>query len=122
MECILSAKVPPDFPRVIRMQREAVEARLLTRMHTHAPPLLALHALRVRRLRLRRCLAAQARVRELTNSHVVHPGLAVFEDGAHSQLRPGNIRKPVSFDQIEGLRAAGWCAEHHNSVVCISSA
>ena len=76
MECILLAKVPADFPRVIRLQREAVEAR----------------------------------VRELTNSHVVHPGLAAFQAGAPgAALRPGGIRTPVPFSEIEGLKAAGWC-------------
>ncbi len=72
MECILSVKVPADFPRVIRMQRDAVETR----------------------------------VRELTNSHIVHPGLPAFKEGA--ELRPGGTRTPVSFDDIAGLRAAGW--------------
>jgi histone acetyltransferase len=77
MECILTVKAPADFPRVIRAQREAVEAR----------------------------------VRELTNSHTVHNGLAAFRDGPGAPPpRPGGTRAPVPFDDIAGLRAAGWCA------------
>lgn len=55
--------------------------------------------------------AVEAKVKELTSSHTVHPGLAVFMPGGPNEpLRPGGIRTPVSFEQIEGLKAAGWCA------------
>ena len=76
MECILTARWPPDFPAVIRAQREAVESK----------------------------------VKELTSSHIVYPGLAAFMPGGpNEKLREGKIRTPVSFEEIDGLKAAGWC-------------
>ena len=76
MECILTARWPPDFPAVIRAQREAVESK----------------------------------VKELTSSHIVYPGRAAFMPGGpNEKLREGKIRTPVSFDEIDGLKAAGWC-------------
>jgi len=55
--------------------------------------------------------AVETKVKELTSSHVVYPGLAAFMPGGPNEaLRPGNIRTPVAFEEIQGLKAAGWCA------------
>lgn len=53
--------------------------------------------------------AVEAKVRELTSSHVVHPGLACFRPGgANAALRPGAIRTPLPAAAIPGLAEAGW--------------
>ena len=73
MESILAVgTLPADFPRVIRAQREAVEAK----------------------------------IREMTNSDTIYPGLAAFREG--SARRPGDIFAPVAPDSIPGVREAGW--------------
>ena len=54
--------------------------------------------------------AVESKVKELTSSHIVYPGLAAFMPGGpNEKLRNGKIRTPVSFDEIDGLKAAGWC-------------
>ena len=63
--------------------------------------------------------AVETKVKELTSSHVVYPGLAAFMPGGPNELlRKGNIHTPVSFDQIEGLKAAGWCAAQCCAQAC----
>ncbi len=51
----------------------------------------------------------QAKVREMTSSHIVHSGLAAFAEGQNATRRPGGIYHPVSADEIPGLKEAGWC-------------
>ena len=48
--------------------------------------------------------AVDAKVRELSNSHIVYPGLAQFKTPAG----PGGVRKPVSIQHIKGVKEAGW--------------
>lgn len=73
MESILAVgTLPADFPRVIRAQREAVEAK----------------------------------IREMTNSDTIYPGLAAFREGG--ARRAGDIFAPVAPDSIPGVREAGW--------------
>ena len=55
--------------------------------------------------------AVESKVKELTSSHIVYPGLPAFMPGGpNEKLRDGKIRTPVAFDEIDGLKAAGWCA------------
>jgi len=102
MECIISGSaLPADFPRVIRQQREAVEVRSLPA---------AAASLRARLLTHTRLLSMaflpQAKIRVMTNSNVLHPGISSFKE-AH--VRPGRIRTPMAPDAIPGVREAGWC-------------
>ncbi|GFR48401.1 hypothetical protein Agub_g10295 [Astrephomene gubernaculifera] len=52
-------------------------------------------------------LALDARIRELSNSHVVRPGLAHFAELGNS----GAARSAVAIWDIPGVREAGWTAE-----------
>lgn len=49
--------------------------------------------------------AVEAKIKELTCSHVVHPGLSHFRD---APPRPGATRPPLPVASIPGLAAAGW--------------
>ena len=48
--------------------------------------------------------AVDEKVREMSNSHVVYPGLAQFKGPAG----PGGVRKPVPPEVIKGIKEAGW--------------
>jgi len=48
--------------------------------------------------------AVDAKVRELSNAHVVYPGLVHFSAPAG----PGGVRKPIPAEHIPGLQEAGW--------------
>jgi hypothetical protein len=50
---------------------------------------------------------AQAKIKEMTHSNVLHPGLTCFSGQPH---RVGGIRTPVPVDEVPGIKEAGWCA------------
>jgi hypothetical protein len=52
----------------------------------------------------------QAKIRVMTNSNVLHPGISSFKE-AH--VRPGRIRTHMAPDAIPGVREAGWCVPSH---------
>ena len=52
--------------------------------------------------------AVETKIKELTNSHVVHPGLSAFRDAPGRAMRPGGTLPPVPLEAIPGLAAAGW--------------
>lgn len=104
MECIISGSaLPADFPRVIRQQREAVEVRSLSQQQPRPGVHVSSHT---RGFLSMAFFPPQAKIRVMTNSNVLHPGISSFKE-AH--VRPGRIRTPMAPDAIPGVREAGWC-------------
>jgi histone acetyltransferase len=52
--------------------------------------------------------AVQEKIRDMTASHIVHPGIPAFLAAPSREVLPARVHKPVPLESIPGLKESGW--------------